>query len=745
MKTHIRTIRGFIIAAILLSLSACGGGGAAVSDTSVDVNTLDGASGISLDSVFTYTFANTVVTATVTEETFFFLPTPAAAAQSIGGSKAALDTTVCDPANALAGSISCGSSTQCTLTPAEDLTCETGYTVCLTEGIQYLLGTAFEGFMASFTTVDCPESPVNITSAEIVRLDGTKLALTDRPIPRSLSLLYTLDVALTESSQRDAFEAAVECQDPSGEAVPGTYSWASDGLSVTFTPVGSLDYGTEYTIAVTTASLPLLSVGKQTDGGAMSFTTMARNDVDGDGYADLLVGASNAHFGGAMAGGAYLFLGSGSGITDWDLGSTAADTSIYGEQGCDSFGISVNHAGDVNADGYVDVIMGASAGGATNNGRAYLFLGSASGIADCDLATAPGCTDATLTGEGVSDAFGLSVGAAGDVNGDGYDDIIVGAYNYQDQANPGQYPGRAYVFFGGSGLSGSLGAGSADVIITGDADKDYFGRSAAGAGDVNGDGYDDIIVGANGTSPYYTSIFHGGPGLAGSLTPSANAATTIIGDGNPNDFGNSVNRAGDVNGDGYGDVIIGSQKADNGAITGAGKVYLFLGAAGGIADCDMGTQPGCPDAAFAGAADDDYLGTAVAPAGDINGDGYDDIILGANHDKPGGLGYAYLFTGSSSGMAGCDIASTPSGPAASFAGGAAGDFLGTSLNLAGDVNGDGYDDIVIGARGAEAGKGRAYFFTGSSGGIADCNLATCTATATITGATAGDWLGNGLR
>ena len=215
---------------------------------------------------------------------------------------------------------------------------------------------------------------------------------------------------------------------------------------------------------------PALMLTGEATGNFFGFSVASAGDVNGDGYADLLVGA---YFYNSQQGRAYLYLGSGSGL------SATPALTLTGEAGSSQFGISVASAGDVNGDGYADLVVGA-AGHNGNQGRAYLYLGSGSG-----LSATPALT---LTGEAGSSQFGISVASAGDVNGDGYADLLVGAYLY----NSGQ--GRAYLYLGsGSGL----GATPA-LTFTGEATGDQYGLSVASAGDVNGDGYADLVVGARG-------------------------------------------------------------------------------------------------------------------------------------------------------------------------------------------------------------------------------------------------------
>ena len=155
--------------------------------------------------------------------------------------------------------------------------------------------------------------------------------------------------------------------------------------------------------------------------------------------------------------------------------NNVADLTMTGEAANNQFGRSVSTAGDVNDDGYSDVIVGAS-GYSSDTGRAYIYYGGAS---------MNNAADVTMTGEAISDNFGVSVSTAGDVNGDGYSDVIVGAHQYSSNT------GRAYIYYGGVSMDNA-----SDVTMTGEATNNAFGLSVSTAGDVNGDGYSDVIVGA---------------------------------------------------------------------------------------------------------------------------------------------------------------------------------------------------------------------------------------------------------
>jgi hypothetical protein len=243
------------------------------------------------------------------------------------------------------------------------------------------------------------------------------------------------------------------------------------------------------------------------------------------------------------------------------------DWTTESDQAGAMLGFSVATAGDVNGDGYDDVIVGASGNGVwmpTTDQRAYVYYGSPSGLsADPDW---------IAEGSQASDFFGYSVAGAGDVNGDGYDDVIVGAVCYTDGESR---EGRVYLYHG----SASGPSAAPDWTAEGDQFRAYLGISVAGAGDVDGDGYDDVIVGADGYDGELVNqgrvyVYRGsGAGLA------PTAAWFAESDQEYGQLGISVATAGDVNGDGFADVIAGTRRYDNPEIDeGAAFAYHFAGA-----------------------------------------------------------------------------------------------------------------------------------------------------------------------
>ncbi len=397
-------------------------------------------------------------------------------------------------------------------------------------------------------------------------------------------------------------------------------------------------------------------------------------DVNWDGYQDLVVGAPEANHG---AGAVYVYLGG-------HREHTEPDVILEGEPKS-RFGWAVASAGDVNGDGRTDIIVGAFSYGA-DTGRAYIFFGGAwlkekGRIIDASHA------DVILTGEAKGDLFGYSVATAGDVNRDGRADVIVGACDHD------AFIGRAYLFYGGSALSGARPAGSADVILTGEEREDRFGISVASAGDVNADGNPDLIIGACGHD-HFTGrayVFLGGQSLR---SKEAAGADVILNGEQPNDnFGTSVSAAGDMNGDRFTDLIVGAPGyADN-----TGRAYVFYGGrdrrAGNAADADV---------ILTGETSRNDFGYSVASAGDVDGDGRGDVIVGG-YGFQSNTGRAYVFLArpglKDENAAAADRILTGKGRNTLF---------GISVCRAGSAYRDGFHDVFVGAWGNDSGPGRAY-------------------------------------
>jgi Ca2+-binding RTX toxin-like protein len=403
----------------------------------------------------------------------------------------------------------------------------------------------------------------------------------------------------------------------------------------------------------------------------------------------------------------------------------------------DSLGYSVSSAGDINGDGIDDLIIGAH-GVLTfpsydiSSGRSYVVFGSRKGFAaDLNLSKLTGSNGFRITGITEMDYLGRSVSGAGDVNGDGIDDLIIGA----DGADPqGSNSGQSYVVFGNrSGFAADLNPstlnGNNGFRINGIAAGNHSGRSVSGAGDVNGDGIDDLIIGSDGES--YV-VFGSRSGFAADLNLSTlndNNGFRINGIA-PEDSLNSVSNAGDVNGDGIDDLIIGSETASpQGNLS--GQSYVVFGShIGFAADLNLSKLNGKNGFRINGTADDG-LGGSVSNAGDVNGDGLADLIIGSASASPHGMssGQSYVVFGSRKGFAAdLNLSKLNGKNGFRITGIAAGDSSGRAVSGAGDVNGDGIDDLIIGADGADphrSDSGQSYVVFGSRRGFAaNLNLST---------------------
>lgn len=458
------------------------------------------------------------------------------------------------------------------------------------------------------------------------------------------------------------------------------------GVGATRFDYGQTDEGAIFVFAgsatgIDPAGLTLLQVN--TPGANLGNHIRGAGDVNGDGFSDV-IGGANIY---GSGGGAFIFHGGGYSISATH--ATDLPSATLGEEK----GKSVAHAGDVNGDGFADAIVGIPnySNGQANEGAAEVYYGSITGIG-----TVP---DLVLEPNQASALFGTSVSTAGDVNGDGYADIIVGAPGYSN-GQPNE--GGAYIYMGSPGGLSSVPT----LILQSNQANAAFGRAVSKAGDINSDGYSDVVVGApdfNGVNDGVAMLF------LGSAAGVVNAPNPVFTSPQANSgFGISVNTAGDVNGDGYSDVIIGAPLYDNGQVN-EGAGFVYYGDVGG-----MLTTPSITiERDYAGA----ELGTSVSTAGDANGDGFWDIIMGApkwsNNGGTPNEGAAFVWYGTAAGV-------TPASPAAIQRNQANAE-MGTVVSDAGDLNGDGYADIVVGIPfwdyGGQVDEGAIYVYLGSRFGI----------------------------
>ncbi len=329
--------------------------------------------------------------------------------------------------------------------------------------------------------------------------------------------------------------------------------------------------------------------------------------------------------------------------------------------------------------------------------------------------------------------LGNSASSAGDVNGDGIEDMIMGA-PHVDHGEPDMPlgTGQAYIIFGGNSFSSSFNLstlnGENGFVING-IGLNMLGFSVNGAGDINGDGKDDIIVGAPYSSPDNITnagqayVIFGANAFASSFnvsTLNGNNGFAINGLTSGDQLGYSVSGIGDINGDGKDDIIVGSPYSSPNSLSNAGQAYVLFGSNSFTSIFDLSTLNGNNGFVINGLSTGNQLGHSVSGLGDVNNDGKNDIIIGAPYSSSNGVnsGQAYVIFGSNSFTSIFDLSTLNGNNGFVINGITANSTLGSSVNIGGDVNGDGIDDIIIGADNAspndQATAGQAYVIFGKS-------------------------------
>jgi len=432
-------------------------------------------------------------------------------------------------------------------------------------------------------------------------------------------------------------------------------------------------------------------------------------DIDGDGRPELLIGVSNIE---QSRGRSYLFFSEGL-VAGGDRKLADADVVLSGGAPGEASGRHVASAGDVDGDGLGDLLVGAHNADDVA-GFAALFFG-----ADVANGGSFELTEArvTLRGNADYDHAGWTVASAGDVDGDGLDDVLVGAYG-DDSA--GDDAGTAAVFFASTLLAESeLTLAQGDVVFVG-GPGDALGRTGASLGDLDGDGRDDLLVGAlghdgGGTDAGAAFVYLAADVAGGGVFPPSAAHATLLGEAAGDGVGFALAGPGDVDGDGIGDALIAAYRSDRGGPN-AGAVYVVVSqqlAAGGslsLADAHStllgeACQPS------------DLAGWSVGGAGDVDGDGLADLIVGAMWNDDGGFdsGKAYVVAGST--VAAGGVLSLADAEASYIGANTTRpnlevpflhDQSGESVGSAGDLDGDGLDDVFVSAPDHLGGRGRTY-------------------------------------
>ncbi|AOP33601.1 hypothetical protein A0128_06915 [Leptospira tipperaryensis] len=701
-------------------------------------NPLNSSTGFSVNGVISVAFSETLNCGSVTSASFTL-----------------------NNGSAAAGTVGC-SSTTATFTPTSALSFNTSYTATITTAVKDLAGNSIvSSFVWSFTTGSAPDvtaptvsivNPINsstgvatsttITAAFSEGMDCTTLTTATftlsngAGVPGTVSCsgtnaVFTPSASLLPGSSYTA-TILIGAKDLANNSIASNYSWsfttgalpdttnpgvviqnfvnkslvetgfvigtASDAGGVSLVEV-SIDGGAYTTASGTTTwnfKLPsgaaTWSIGSQHTITARSkdtsgnFSSVAsaqvrkgtNKDVNGDGYVDLVSG----EYGQGLV---YIFHSSGTGgITTTN--ANLANRYIVGTV-AEEFGRSVALE-DLNGDGYADVIVGAP-GASASAGRVYAFYSSGSaGVSISFVAFASVRIDGGAAGE----RFGSAI-EAGDVDGNGYADLIVGAPNATTSR------GKVYIFHstGAAGITDSSVA-TASCTLTGSASNDLFGNSLA-SGNINGDIYADIAIGSYGYNGQRgrVSIFHGsGTGL-GAVSSTLTNGSGTVGD----QFGFSIAVA-DVSGDGYADLIGGAPFLNGGR--GHVVVYTSSSTSAGIS-----TSAGLGGAIFIiqGTTIDNHFGFSLA-ARDLDNDGKADVIANSTPNAPA-QGLVSIFMTPLLGFTNAGTATlTMTGPL--------GDLYGWGL-ATGDVNGDGFPDLLVGSPGYNSFQGRAYIFHSSGTGL----------------------------
>lgn len=373
---------------------------------------------------------------------------------------------------------------------------------------------------------------------------------------------------------------------------------------------------------------------------------------------------------------------------------------------------SVSGAGDINNDGNDDVIIGYPFY-SSNIGITYVIFGSKtpSSITLESLVPSQGFS---IVGAPTGSSSGWSVSDAGDINNDGYDDIIIGAPNANSNT------GISYVIFGKEIFPTQINLdniGEYGFAIYGVSPGDKSGWSVSGAGDINNDGFDDIIIGAPGANSNagksYLIFGNSTKYLANDIMLndlSFSQGFFISGASSDDNSGWSVSRAGDINHDKYSDIIIGAPSANYAA----GVSYVLFGKNSFTKNIPLLSLSSTDGFSIIGANNNDGSGKSVGDAGDINNDGYEDIIIGA----PGAnsnAGTSYIIFGfyTDYNVASINLATLSEIQGTYINGASNNDESGTSVSKAGDVNGDGFDDVIIGAPSSDSNDGSSYIVFGA--------------------------------